>query len=205
MSIKEAKTQFLIDAACDLFLSNSIFDVTIKDVAIKAGVGEMTIYRHFEKKVNLVLAVAMKLVETIESKYFSLEGGKTGFEKLSCFYESYLTIFQDSPELYRFISEFDAFIKAEGKDAALGSYEMRLDRFHDRFIQAYELGLADGSVKRVDDVDMLYYASAHALLELCKKLSFAGDLLEQDRKIEKGAEIRCLIDVFLSVLSSSRA
>lgn len=205
MSMKEAKIQFLVDAACDLFLSRSIFEVTIKDVALKAGVAEMTIYRAFEKKSNLVLAVALKLEERIESNYFATRSGKTGFERLKAFYESYLDIFAANPELYRFISEFDAFIKSERPEVSLSDYETGLDRFKERFLESYRMGLEDGSVRPVDDIEMFYLSTAHALLELCKKLSFSGDLLEQDKKVVKAEEIRMLIRIFLSMFDPSHA
>ena len=50
MSLKEAKFNFVVEVATNLFMQKSINDVTIKDIAEKAGVGEATIYRYFSKK-----------------------------------------------------------------------------------------------------------------------------------------------------------
>ena len=49
MSLKDAKVNFLVDMATDLFMSRSIQEVTIRDIAISAQVGEATIYRYFGK------------------------------------------------------------------------------------------------------------------------------------------------------------
>ena len=50
MGLKELKNNFIIDVAASLFLERSISSVTIKDIAERAEVGEMTVYRHFQKK-----------------------------------------------------------------------------------------------------------------------------------------------------------
>ena len=50
MSLKDVKMNFLVDIATDLFICRSIQDVTIKDIAVSAQVGEATIYRYFGKK-----------------------------------------------------------------------------------------------------------------------------------------------------------
>ena len=201
MTLKEVKVNFIVDTAKELFFKDSIFNVTIKDIADKAGVGEMTVYRYFKKKQNIVLAVALKLQQEITS-YFDLSKGNTGFEKLSIFYNSFLTIFKDSIKHYQFIRDFDSYMLEFKDDANLGNYEASLDNFKHVFFDAYDLGLGDGTVKKLDHSVMFYYSSTHSLLELCKKLSSVG-LLRQDEMLEKHQEIQTLIDVFLTYLKNS--
>ena len=203
MGLKEAKVNFIIDVATDLFFKHSISLVTIKDIANEAGVGEMTIYRYFGKKQNIVLAVTMKLQDEIATNYFDLSKGNTGFDKLNIFYHSYLDVFINSPRHYQFIKEFDAYMFENSEPNQLEGYEDALGRFKDYYIEAYELGLKDKSVKEVENIEMFYYASTHSLLELCKKLSFGEGLLSQDIKIEKRLEIQTLIDIFINSLKNS--
>ena len=98
MGFKDLKTAFIVEVANRLFLQRGIRDVTIKDIANEAGIGEATIYRHFSKKQNIVLASALSLKEKVFKGYFDLSKGVTGFEKLSIFYQKYIrwknTIFQ---------------------------------------------------------------------------------------------------------------
>ena len=82
MSLKDAKVNFLVDIATDLFMARSIQEVTIKDIAVSAQVGEATIYRYFGKKQSLVVRSAMKLQQAVNAEYFKLEQGKTGLEKV---------------------------------------------------------------------------------------------------------------------------
>lgn len=92
MGFKDLKTKYLVDVATKLFLKRGINDVTIKDIASEAEIGEATIYRHFAKKQNIVLASALTLKEKVFKGYFDLSKGKTGFEKVEIFYSSYLSI-----------------------------------------------------------------------------------------------------------------
>ena len=92
MKFKDAKKTFLIDVAIKLFLSDSIDKVTIKDIANEAGVGEMTIYRYFGKKQTIVKESAIRLQNIVFKDYFNLDEGKSGYEKIKLFYETFLKI-----------------------------------------------------------------------------------------------------------------
>ena len=72
MNLREAKFKFVVDIATNLFMQKSINDVTIKDIAEEAGIGEATIYRYFSKKETIVLACAMYLQTQVTQNYFHL-------------------------------------------------------------------------------------------------------------------------------------
>lgn len=202
MSLKEAKYNFIVEVATNLFMQKSIGEVTIKDIADKADVGEATIYRYFSKKESIVLACVMMLQNNVSSRYFNLLLGKTGYEKIEIFYNSYLDIFKDSPEYFYFIKEFDAYMYTQ-HPSSLKTYEKEIDKYHQDFIEAYELGIQDGSIEPVKNVDVFYFSTTHSLMELCKKLSINKALLTQDKTIKKVAEIQCLIKIILKSLKAN--
>ena len=201
MSLKNAKINFLVDMATDLFMARSINEVTIKDIAVAAQVGEATIYRTFGSKQNIVLQAAMKLQGIVSQEFFKLEQGKTGYEKLALFYESYYEIFLKHPNFYKFLNEFDAFVSLVQPDSS-SNYETAIEGYEEQYMKAYELGLEDGSIKPQKDIKMFYFSTTHALLELCKKLAFKKAVLNQDTRIEKNSEIKVLIDVILTSLNN---
>ena len=200
MSLKDAKVNFLVDMATDLFMSRSIQDVTIKDIAVSAQVGEATIYRYFGKKQALVLQAAMKLQSIVSSDYFKLEDSMNGYQKLEAFYLSYLNIFDNHRDFYKFLSEFDTYMSVENNDA-MDPYEEAIDQYKSAFMNAYQQGLKDGSVKKQKDIELLYFSTTHAILELCKKLALKA-VISQDLEISKVSEIKCLIDMILNTLKS---
>ena len=202
MNLKDLKRSFLITVATDLFLANGIEEVTIGDIAKAAEVGEMTIYRYFGKKQSIVNEVVINLQEKVLLNYFKLDSGVNGFEKLSIFYNSYLEVFKTRPQYFRFIREFDLLMMKED-DKNLKQYEDGLSYFKKAYFDAYELGLKDKTVKEVKELELFYFTSTHALIELCKKLSYEQSVLEQDKKISKLDEISCLIDTILTMVKNS--
>lgn len=200
MSLKDAKKNFLVDIATDLFMCRSIQDVTIKDIAISAQVGEATIYRYFGKKQTLVVQSAMKLQQAVNAESFKLNEGKNGFEKIKIFYFSYLQIFDSHPDFFKFINDFDAYMAGEQGDE-MDSYESVVGQYKTAYMKAYQEGLKDGSIKAQNNIEMFYYSTTHALLELCKKLSIKKAVLSQDNLVEKRTQIQCLVDIILSALN----
>ena len=199
MGLKDAKTNFIVDIATDLFICRSIQDVTIRDIAISAQVGEATIYRYFGKKQDLVVQSAMKLQQAVNADFFKLEKGKTGLEKIQIFYQSYLAIFNAHPEFYKFINEFDAFMAGEDS-SVINPYESVIGQYEKVYMAAYNEGLKDGSIKEQKDVRVFYFSTTHSLLELCKKLSIRKAVLNQDKTEGKSAEVQCLIDIILDAI-----
>ena len=198
MSLKDAKVNFLVDIATDLFMCRSIQEVTIRDIAISAQVGEATIYRYFGKKQELVVQSAMKLQSIVNSGYFKLDDKLNGYQKLEVFYLSYLNIFDQHRNFYKFLSEFDAYMSSENKDI-LNPYEDAIEQYKSACMKAYEQGLKDGSIKEQENIDLFYFSTTHAVLELCKKLALKA-VLNQDLAIEKLGEVRCLINIVLNTL-----
>ena len=201
MSLKDAKVNFLVDMATDLFMTRSISEVTIKDIAVSAQVGEATIYRYFGSKQNIVVHAAMKIQSIVSKDFFNLEKGKNGYEKLKVFYESYYEIFIKHPNFYKFLSEFDAYVSVEDSSIT-NPYENAIDSYKNFYMDAYELGLKDGSVRKQNNIEMFYFSTTHALLELAKKLAFKKAVLNQDNRIEKTSELQCLIDIILGSLNN---
>ena len=201
MSLKETKINFIVDIATDLFMCRSVNEVTIRDIAISAQVGEATIYRYFGNKQNLVMQAAMKLQNIVSEGFFRLEKGKNGYEKLALFYESYYDIYKKHPDFYKFLNEFDAYIAVEQSED-MNPYESAIDQYKNYYMEAYQLGLKDGSIKEQKDIEMFYFSTTHALLELCKKLAYKRAVLNQDKTIEKDSEIKCLIDIILGSINN---
>ena len=198
MTIKDAKNNFIIDQTLALFLERSISEVTVHDIAVRAGVGDATVYRYFSTKYNLVCAVAAKLEQQIFETYFDLTQATSGWEKLALFYRSYLKIFCSHRKLFKFINEFDAYMLGEGKTES-NEYASGLDNFKMLCTDAYNQGVADGSIEPVSEWDIFYYATTHALMELCKKLSTA-DIVRQDSSTDKEKEISTVTEIILKIL-----
>ena len=198
--IKKTVLDSIINDALELFLSRSVNEVTISDIAEKSEVGVATVYRYFSTKKNILEKCAIKLQSEVYEDYFKLTG-ETGFEKIKKFYFGYLEVFNNHPEFYKFINEFDSFMTIEN-DAKLQEYSKGIDLFLDEFNKTYREGVKDGSIKEIEGILTFYYSTTHAMLELCKKLSANVCIVEQDRHIKSEDEIRVLAEILLSALKA---
>lgn len=199
MSIKQAKIDYIISIASEMFLSEGIEKVNIKDIANKADVGEATIYRYFSNKQTLVIYVAEKMAGKIHNDYFDLDDTTDGITMIEAFYNNFLNIYNDHPDYYRFVSEFDVIIQ---ENSQLENYEYTLLPYMEVFLDAYEKGLIDKSIKMVDDIKLFYITTTHALMGLCKKLTVDSVKLKQDSYGKK--EVEMLIDIILYKLKNTK-
>ena len=198
--IKQAALDVIISEACNLFLSKSVNDVTIADIAEKSEVGVATVYRYFSTKKNILEKCAIKLQSQVYEDYFKLTG-KNGYEKIKKFYYGYYEVFIAHPEFYRFINGFDAFMTNE-KGVELIEYSKGLDLFLEEFNKTYEEGLKDGTIKRIENIRTFYYSTTHAMLEMCKKLSANAKIVKQDDYVKGDDEILYLAEIILSALKN---
>ena len=196
MSVMDAKRNYVIETATNLVLSRPLSRVTVRDVAQEAGVGEATVYRYFSTKTSLIVACALKLQGEV-SQYFLRESKPVdGYTKLVKFYASYVDLFAFRPELYRFLYEFDAYC-VEQRVKGLDEYSDNLDVFRDAYLAAYREGVADGSVRKIQNPELFYYTTTHAVLSLAKKLAVEGGIVRQDQLTDQIGEIRMLNETFL--------
>lgn len=196
MSVMDAKRNYVVDTATNLVLSRPLSRVTVRDVAQEAGVGEATVYRYFSTKTSLIVACALKLQGEV-SQYFLRESKPVdGYTKLVKFYASYVDLFAFRPELYRFLYEFDAYC-VEQRVKGLDEYSDNLDVFRDAYLAAYREGVEDGSVRKIQNPELFYYTTTHAVLSLAKKLAVEGGIVRQDQLTDQIGEIRTLNETFL--------
>ena len=200
--MKDAKREFVIDAAIGLFLERPLASVTIRDVAERSGVGEATVYRYFSGRTGLIVACAMKLQAAAETRFLGKSRPEEGYPWIRRFFSTYLSVFRENPALYRFLHEFDTFCISAGV-GGLEEYADGMDRFKEAFLTAYHAGAANGTVRENPRPDVFYYTAAHAILSLCKKLA-SEEILRQDKSADKAGEVGTLIDMILFSLRGEK-
>lgn len=91
----------IISAALDLMQNDGFTSVTIKDIALSAGVSEMTVYRHFKTKKGLLEAAVQKFSYIPAFKTIFENSITWDLEKdLTLIAESYLQLMENNKPLY---------------------------------------------------------------------------------------------------------
>ena len=193
--LSQDKRDAIAENAAKIFLSRGIEATTIRDIARSSGVGEATLYRHYKTKVQLAILAAEYLQKEIFASYFVSPSSGSGFADLCAFYDVFVQVYNNHPEYYRFLDEFDVFV-SKANDGDKASYELGISRFEDVYFAFYRKGRDDGSVAELDDVQSFYFASTHATISLCKKLA-SESVIRQDLRIDKSKELKVFIETIL--------
>lgn len=104
------RQQEIIERSVDLIAEKGIQGLTIKNLSKKIGISEAAIYRHFDSKTEILLAILTSF--RTESKSF-LENfdsnKKNAFEKISAFFNTLLNIFELKPSVVSVIFSEEIF------------------------------------------------------------------------------------------------
>ena len=98
----------------------------------------------------------------------------------------------------RFIFEFDATVQMQETN----KYEENLLPYMQDFLAAYKLGLQDGTVKEIENVELYYLTTTHAIMGLCKKLTMNSVVLDQDKNGKE--EVKILIETIIYRLKNNK-
>lgn len=199
-SAEESRDAHIVACAAALFLKDGLGEVRMTDIADASGVGVATLYRRFSTKTNLAIAAATLLwqrfndciMDIVESDRFL---AMSGADRLECLLREYAAHYAANREFVRFLDDFDHLMLAEHVGLeALADYGREVDSFYLIFVDAYQLGVSDGTARQIDDFRTFYRTVAHALTGLAEKIS-QGDVIPSDRFEEDPSELVCLVDM----------
>lgn len=204
--LKKNNISAATDAACELFREKGIDDVKMTDVARKAKIGIASLYRYFDTKEKLVIACAVRMwknvIGCIMPNICTQEySGFSGFEKIKRIIGVYKTLFDEHKDFVKFVARFDSYCLNNSVETdELAEYEKMFATLYDDFCEAFDLGIADGSIRGDVDRRAYYLTCNHALMAVAQKL-VSGEILEQDNFADS-TEIDVMSDIFLSYIKA---
>ncbi len=204
--IKQQNIVTAVDSACELFCEKGIESVKMTDVARKARIGVASLYRYFDAKEKLVIACAVKMweqvIQLILPDYKSEDYSKlSGFEKVSSIFKVYKLLCDEHKEFVRFVALFDSYcLNNKVEPSKLADYEQIITTLYRYYSDAFDCGLADGSVKSGIDKKQFYLTCNHALMAVVQKL-VSGEILSQD-DFADSTEVDVMTDIFLSYIKA---
>ncbi len=98
--MKSERQEQIIEEAIKIIDSKGIQGLTIKNMSKAIGISEPAIYRHFESKTHIIIAILEILQETA-IRFSHMMETKTGtaMDKISFMLKSIVSIFKDKPSL----------------------------------------------------------------------------------------------------------
>ena len=176
-----------------LFSEKGVGQVSMMEVAAACRVGVATVYRYFNTKLELVLAIGEAKWNEYAEKVRKLRAEKnadamTAGEELSFYLDFYIDLYRNHKDILRFNQELNNYARQEHATAEqLAPYLRSIQAFGVTFHQMYEKGKRDGTLKTDLPEEKLFAATAHIMMAVAVR--YAQGLLfsaenEEDRTEE---------------------
>ena len=117
---QEATRQLILETGFQLFSENTIEAITMADVANAAGVGVATVYRYFNTKQTLVLAINTWIWEKNIQEAIRSGGirNATAAEIFEYYLDVFLSLYHNHRNVLRFNQFFNVYFGKEGVGSA---------------------------------------------------------------------------------------
>ncbi|MCR4745994.1 MAG: TetR/AcrR family transcriptional regulator [Lachnospiraceae bacterium] len=192
----------MLRVAYRLFSENSITSVSMADIAKEAGCGRKTLFRYYDSKVQLVIAVAVR-----QWREFLAENRKRrpddGFAEMSAeevfaFYlDSFLILYRDHRDLLRFNQFFNIYILSEkpeeGSMKAYGELAAWLEK---EFHIIYEKALVDHTIRTDIPEKEMFSTMLHVMLAVVTRYA-VGLLYRPGDDFDAMRELRTIKEALL--------
>ena len=206
----KARKEDIIDATICEFIENGIDNSKISDIAKRAEVGTITVYRYFETKPKLVIECATKLwsreMEALTPLLFPTDfDGLNGFEQAKHILGILGSLHEKHPVLLRLLEQFDNYVVKEHiQKEQLQQYEAGIIDTRETLLTAILTGQKDGSIRSDIDALQFYATTTHAVIALSQKLLMRGDVIESDLETDAKSQIALLIEMGLYFIKETK-
>ena len=164
---KAATREKILKTALHMFSEKTIDAVNLKEISKEAGIGMATVYRHFDKKPDLVLAVSAWSWEQyrLGNALKVDKAGMTAAEYFEFYLESFIDLYRNHRDILRFNQYFNAYVKREGiPHDRMKPYEDVINSLEERFHQNYLLGEKDGTLRTDISEKRMFATTLHLML-----------------------------------------
>jgi len=164
-----AREQRIIDAAVELFLEESIDRITVSKIALRAGIGKGTVYKHFLTKneilIRIILDYERNITQSLTKGIKRAEEGDSGAAA-----KSYFEARLENPKLDRLIQQLEDRLVESGDVADQVEELHKLRRSNENALAGLITKLIDRGV--LEDVPAYFHylacwALAQGAVELC--------------------------------------
>lgn len=203
---KENNKKRVIEAALKLFIKNGIENTKVTDIASASKLTERSVFRYFETKSDLVLSAALLFwnnavlkinTEINKDKYEKMNGIK----KVRAILNLYTGLFFSSKEELIFTIEAETYLNRCGKISLLENKPpIDFYKSNDPLAVAIKEGISDGSVKSIDNIELVYLNTYDCMLGLMQKMVLDKKSSETDiYKVRLELFIDSLMGIFESI------
>lgn len=169
------RRQQILEAGFRLFSEQGIENVSMNAVAAAAGVGPTTLFKYYQTKEKLVVAISgMAWSKVWQASYAQI--GLEQFAQLSAYEmirnytDNMIRLYQQQPALLRFSGNYKTFINRQHTQPdALKEHLEPLESIHSVFRIAYQRAQTDHSIRTDIPEDVLFTTIAIGMLSMAER------------------------------------
>lgn len=184
--MKTDKQQIIIEGAKAIFLEKGLFKTVMSDIAVACNITRRTLYRHFETKEDLAYETAILLInewnDYQNEVFLNLKG--SGIERLSFFLSQLIEYMSTRILELKYLGEFDFYFRddrlekpSQDKNDAFNDIILKSDDFIKSIIVS---GIEDGSIKPLEDVDLMVATISNVLWSFGQRIALRGHIMESE-------------------------
>ena len=192
-----ARREAMLTEGFRLFSEKGIETVSMQEVADACHVGIATLYRYYNTKLALVIAIAAwkweEYTETVREQRQS-RGIETmsAAERLDYYLSFYVDLYRNWKDLLRFNQSFNNYVQHEGATGEqLAPYLSSVSGLSGFFHELYEKGREDGTIRTDLPEDKMFAATSHIMLAVAVRYA-QGLLFSAEREEDRTEEFELL-------------
>lgn len=168
---REQRTNDIIGAAEQLFLSKGYYETTMDDIAKAAELGKGTLYLYFRTKEEAYSAIVLKGVKLMNGMFReAMAGKKSGIDKASAMGVAFYEFYEKHPDYCRSFL-FSSFMMKEKQNRYAGELARLGTQSFGLMTSALQEGMKDGSIRPDIDVAKTAVALAFGVQGVVMELS----------------------------------
>ncbi len=176
----------IVQAALELISEKGIQGFTIKNLSKEIGISEPAIYRHFESKVHILIAILDVFKQNTEGMFKQeLEGDLPAMERISILFTRNFEVFSQSPSLVPVIFSEELF---RGESGLIGKVYEIIGRNLNTLIQIIKEGQSNNEIRNDVEASQLAVIIMGSLRLFVKKWQYSDysfDIKKEGKKLIK--------------------
>lgn len=193
------RKELIIHNAFELFCQKGIDRVSIKEIAHKSGVGEMSIYRYFTSKTALLLAtleveweiVLNEITETIVQPKFYNE--QSGYGQVALLLEGFRSLFDKHSPYILFSYDYKLYLIRNSSHLPVKLYKDEIKPLRNLFIHALSRGVQDGSIAMRENIEDMYLSIWGLMRGYVSKVCLFDNISDGENLWREHFELACKI------------
>lgn len=193
----------LMEEGFRLFSRDGIAAVSLQRVADAADVSAATMYKYFQTKEKLVVAISAKVWSEVWRDVLTRCAPDeleclTAYQGITFYADQILRLYQERPELLRFSSEYKTFICQERvEEAQLREHLDALEPIRSLFHRMYERARIDGSIRTDIPEQQMFTTVVITMLSVAERYA-QGIVWANDHKTNHTQELVFLKEMLLA-------